>query len=103
MTQNGYDFYLDGCLLPVTPQKLEMKINNVNKTITLINGGEVNILKTAGLTDVELECMLPLVECHIEEYEDYYYDEASSKKEAKRLAAYHMLLSILNHENGRTD
>ncbi len=42
-------------------------------------------------------------ECHIEEYEDYYYDEASSKKEAKRLAAYHMLLSILNHENGRTD
>ena len=34
MTQNGYDFYLDGCLLPVTPQKLEMKINNGNKTIT---------------------------------------------------------------------
>lgn len=42
-------------------------------------------------------------ECHIEEYEDYYYDEASSKKEAKRLAAYDMLLSILNHENGRVD
>lgn len=42
-------------------------------------------------------------ECHIDEYEDYYYDEASSKKEAKRLAAYEMLLSILNHKNGRND
>lgn len=42
-------------------------------------------------------------ECHIDEYEDYYYDTASSKKESKRLAAYHMLLSILNHENGRCD
>lgn len=42
-------------------------------------------------------------ECSIEEYEDCYYDEASSKKEAKRLAAYEMLRSILNHENGRND
>ena len=23
---NGYDFYLDKCLLPVTPDKLEVKI-----------------------------------------------------------------------------
>lgn len=74
MTQNGYDFYLDGCLLPVTPQKLEMKINNGNKTITLINGGEVNILKTAGLTDVELECMLPQVPYPFAVYQDGFRD-----------------------------
>ena len=42
-------------------------------------------------------------ECHIDEYEDYYYDTASSKKESKRLAAYAMLRSILNHKNGRCD
>ena len=44
-------------------------------------------------------------ECSIEEYEDAYLNDqkTSSKKEAKRIAAYEMLLSILNHENGRID
>lgn len=38
-------------------------------------------------------------ECHIKEYEYYYFNKSSSKKEAKRQAAYEMLLSILNGEN----
>lgn len=44
-------------------------------------------------------------ECSIEEYGDSYYNDTktSSKKESKRIAAYEMLLSILNHENGRVD
>ena len=42
-------------------------------------------------------------ECHIEEYEYYYFHKSSSKKEAKRQAAYEMLLSILNHENEQND
>lgn len=42
-------------------------------------------------------------ECTIDEYEDGYYNTASSKKDAKRLSAYEMLLSILNHENGRNN
>ena len=42
-------------------------------------------------------------EVSIAEYEDAYFYEASSKKEAKRLAAYEMLLSILNHTNGEDD
>lgn len=56
-----YDFYLDKCRLPVAPSKLETKINNGNKTVTLINEGEINILKTAELTDIEFECMIPQV------------------------------------------
>lgn len=55
----GYDFYLDKCLLPVAPDKLQIKINNANTTVTLINDGEVNILKKAKLTDIEFECMIP--------------------------------------------
>ena len=47
MAKNGYDFYLDKCLLPIAPPKLQIKINNANETVTLINEGEVNILKTA--------------------------------------------------------
>lgn len=61
MTKQGYDFYLDKCLLPVTPEKLEIKINNANETVTLINEGEINILKKAELTDIEFECMIPQV------------------------------------------
>lgn len=59
--KSGYDFYLKKCLLPVTPQKLEIKINNANDTLTLINEGEINILKTAALTDIEFECEIPQV------------------------------------------
>lgn len=56
-----YYFYLDKMLLPLTPSKLTTTINNANKTVTLINEGEVNLLKTAGLTDVEFECTIPQV------------------------------------------
>lgn len=59
--KSGYDFYLDKCLLPIAPKELEIKINNANDTITLINEGEINLLKTAELTDIEFDCMIPQV------------------------------------------
>ncbi len=59
MTDSGYDFYLKKCLLPIAPQKLTVKINNANSTVTLINDGEINILKQAGLTDIDFECRIP--------------------------------------------
>lgn len=55
----GYDFYLDRCMLPVTPGRLQVSIKNENRTIKLINEGQVNLLKAAGLTDIEFECMIP--------------------------------------------
>ncbi len=62
MAGNGYAFYLDKCLLPVPPSKLEVKINNGNKSMKLINEGEINILKKAELTDIEFTCGIPQVE-----------------------------------------
>ncbi|MDD3347333.1 LysM peptidoglycan-binding domain-containing protein [Oscillibacter sp.] len=56
-----YNFYLDGVLLPITPGALKLKINNQNKTITLINEGEINVLKKAGLTEVSFEMNIPAV------------------------------------------
>jgi LysM repeat protein len=56
-----YSFYIDGVQLPIAPAKLNIKIKNQNRTITLINDGEVNILKTAGLTEVVLDARLPQV------------------------------------------
>ena len=61
MSKSGYDFYLKKCLLPIAPEKLQVKINNANDTLTLINEGEINILKTPELTDVEFECRIPQV------------------------------------------
>lgn len=55
----AYRFYLDGAQLPVTPGKLELKIKNQNKTLTLINEGEVNVLRDAGLTEISFEARLP--------------------------------------------
>ncbi|HBF4082238.1 LysM peptidoglycan-binding domain-containing protein [Clostridioides difficile] len=51
----AYDFYLDGVQLPIAPGKLEIKTTNKNKTVDLINDGEVNILKTPGLSEISFE------------------------------------------------
>ena len=39
-----------------------------------------------------------LCECHIKEYETYWYAESSSKKEAKKSAAFKMLKYVLSEE-----
>ena len=57
----AYYFYLGNTLLPVTPQKLQLEMKNANKTYTLINEGEINVLKTPGLTEIEFDALLPNV------------------------------------------
>lgn len=55
----AYKFYIDTVLLPIAPEKLQIKVNNQNKKITLINEGEINILKSPSLSDVEFDILLP--------------------------------------------
>ena len=57
----SYYFYMGKMLCPVAPSKLQLKINNKNKTMTLINEVEVNNLKQAGLTDISFDLLLPNV------------------------------------------
>ena len=54
-----YEFYMDGVRLPVTPSALTIKISNQNKTINLINEGQVNVLKAPGLTKISFSALLP--------------------------------------------
>lgn len=56
-----YSFYLDNVLLPITPKQLQIKIKNQNKTIELINFGQVNILKTPGLSEINFDFSVPIV------------------------------------------
>ncbi len=56
-----YRMYIGGVLFPVTPGKISCKINGNNETINLINGGEANIIKSPGLTDISIgEILLPV-------------------------------------------
>lgn len=75
-----YKMYLKKILVPVMPEEIELKVNNRNKTIDLANDGEVNLLKSAGLTDIEFELMIPNVEYPFAVYKNgfkraYYYIE----------------------------
>ena len=57
----AYKMYIAGVLMPVTPSKVQLKIKNQNKTLNLINGEEINILKSAGLTEISFDLLLPQV------------------------------------------
>lgn len=85
----SYLFYLDKMLLPVAPSKLQLKVNNQNKTMTLINEGEVNVLKRAGLTTIEFEALLPNVK----------YPFSVYKSEFQRASAYLDKLESLKQSN----
>ena len=54
-----YQVFLGTVLLPVTPSKIETIINSRTQTIDLIDGNEVSILKSAGLTQIQFEFMIP--------------------------------------------
>ena len=90
MAKSGYDVYLKNCLLPVTPEKIQIKINNSNKTVTLINEGEINILKKAKLTDIEFEAEIPQVKQPYAVYKSgfkgagYFFDIFEELKTSKK-------------------
>lgn len=90
MSQSGYDFYLGKCLLPIPPSKLTIKTNNANETVTLIDEGEINILKQAGLTDIEFESRIPQEKYPFAVYKsgfkgaDYFLDHFESLKTSKK-------------------
>lgn len=70
----AYYFYLDKVLLPIAPSKMQLQINNQNKTYTMINDGEINILKKAKLTDIEFEALIPQIQYPFALYKDGFKD-----------------------------
>ena len=90
----GYDFYLGRVLLPVPPEKLQIKINGSNKTIILMNDGEINILKNAGLSDIELEFDIPQVRYPYAKYKagfqnaSYFLEQFEKMKQEKKPVSF---------------
>lgn len=64
MRDTGYDFYFAyGAVvlrLPITPGELTISNGSNNDTVTLINEGDINILKSPSLTEVEFTARYPM-------------------------------------------
>lgn len=86
----AYYFYFGKMLCPVAPSKLQLKINNQNKTYVLINDGEINVIKKPGLTEIEFDILLPNVQYPFATYKNgfqnakYYLDIIESLKSGKK-------------------
>ena len=70
----AYYFYIGKMLCPVAPSKLQMKINGNDKTLTLINEGEVSILKKTKLTEISFDILLPNVQYPFAIYKSGFRD-----------------------------
>ena len=56
----SYTCYLAGVQMP-TPAKLTVKVKNKNKTLILLNEGEINFLRTPGLTEIVVPFTFPML------------------------------------------
>lgn len=88
---NGYNFYFkdgeDVLTLPITPSKLSIRVGSNNKVITLIDEGDINILKSPSLIEVEFEAIFPMKQYpYAREYMHFetYFHRFTGLKEEKR-------------------
>ena len=54
-----YNVYLGNMLCPIAPEKIQLKVANQNKTMVLMNGEEINIIRSAGLSEISFSLLLP--------------------------------------------
>lgn len=55
----SYYFFLGTMQLPVPPSRMDIRVGNQNRTINLIDGGEINIIKSPGLKTIRFDAMFP--------------------------------------------
>lgn len=61
---NGYNFYFkidsDVLTFPITPSELSINVGSNNKVVSLVSGGDINILKSPSLVEVEFDARFPM-------------------------------------------
>ncbi len=73
-----YYFYFGKVLFPIAPEKIETKISGNNQTITLINEGEINQIKSPKLTEFSFDLLLPQITKYpFATYNNYYEKKVS--------------------------
>ena len=56
---NQYFTFLDCIPLPIAPEKIEISVPNLNKTVTMVDQGEINILRGKGLKEIKFDMLVP--------------------------------------------
>ena len=51
--------FLDCIPLPVAPEKIEISVPSLNKTVTMVDQGEINIVRGKGLKEISFEMLVP--------------------------------------------
>lgn len=104
---NGYNFYFkdgsDVLTFPVTPGELSIKVGSNNKVVTLINEGDINILKSPALIEVEFEARFPMRKFpYSREVSDFqtYFDKFKELKEQKK--SFRFIVSRTTLKNKRS-
>lgn len=90
----GYNFYFkvgnDVLTFPITPSELTITVGSNNKVVTLISGGDINILKSPSLIEVEFEARFPMRQYpyarKFSKFENYWkvFKRLKEKKESFR-------------------
>lgn len=87
----GYEFYFkigsDVLTFPITPSELTIKVGSNNKVVTLINEGDINILKSPSLIEVKFDARFPMRNYpYAREVSNFqsYFDKFKDLKENKK-------------------
>ena len=91
MSNYGYNFYFkdgsDVLTFPITPGELSIRVGSNNKVVTLISEGDINILKSPSLIEVEFEARFPMRKYpysrNVSNFQTYY-DKFEELKEGKK-------------------
>lgn len=92
----SYTCYLNGVQWP-TPEKLTVKIKGQNKTLILLNEGEINFLRAPGLTEIVVPFTLPMLSST--RSPEYYLGILEKLKTGKTTAWFKL---VRLSPNGRT-
>ena len=102
---NGYLFYFrdgnDVLTFPITPGELSIKIGSNNKTVTLINEGDINILKSPSLVEIEFDARFPMrwyPYCKADTVQSFqeYFDKLKALKEKKKSFLFYVIRTTPN-------
>ena len=99
----AYEFYIGNLPLPVAPSKLQLKIGNTNKTHTLIDGSEINVLKIPKLTEVSFDLLIPATHYSFAVYKnnefkpiEYYLETFEALKTQKKAFQFKVIRTLPN-------
>ncbi|WP_128894620.1 LysM peptidoglycan-binding domain-containing protein [Longirhabdus pacifica] len=80
-----YVMTLNEVQLPVTPSKFTLKIANENKTVSMLETGEINLLRTPGLSEITFDALIPHTEYPFAVYPDGFKDQTYYTEHFKAL------------------